>query len=421
MDFLNYLLNDFLALSFWLLVGCGISTLLHFFVPQNIINKHLSSNNLNSITKASLIGIPLPLCSCSVVPTVIGLKNKGVNKASNMSFLISTPQTGIDSILITVAFFGWAFAFYKLAIALVLGIIGGLICISLINKKTEQTSTDEEKAKLENFTFKKAYSYFINESLFMIWKWLLIGLLLASTIQSFIPPNFMQSIDWANSFLGVLLVLLFSLFTYICATGSVPLAAALVSTGFPTEAAIVLLIAGPATNISTLTIIIKHFGKAFTGIYLAVVILGTLSFAYLLAGQFTVFNHEHHHAHEHLSRPIHEWIAAIFLIAYMFYFAFKELKNIFQKREAKELRQFSFSIEGVTCNGCVNKIRTALQKLDEAITVEMNFETGEMTLSLPKNFAIKEAIDEITNLNFKVTSEASELQKKTCCNSSCSN
>ena len=412
MIFLNFLLNDMLALSFWLLVGCAISTLLHFLVPKKIIDKHLSKNNLGSITKAALIGIPLPLCSCSVVPTVIGLKNKGVNKASNMSFLISTPQTGVDSIFITAAFFGWTFAYYKLGIALALGIIGGVTCI-LFFKKQKQTNHEIEQSNgVEKLTLKNAYSYFINESLFMIWKWLLIGLILAALIQTFIPPDFMKNIDWANSFLGILLVLAFSLVTYICATGSVPLAAALVSTGFPTEAAIVLLIAGPATNISTLTIIVKHFGKAFTGIYLAVVILGTLAFSYLLSGQFKVFEHGDN-CHEHLSRPIHEWLAATFLISYMLYFAYREIKQLAKKKTNEELTTHYFEVSGVTCNGCVNKIRSALNQLDSTISVDVNLEKKELLLHTPEKFELKRATQAIEELNFKL-----KAKNTTCCNKS---
>ena len=319
--------------------------------------------------------------------------------------------------MITAAFFGWAFAFYKLGIALILGIVGGLICISFMNKKANPNKANVTgNNQLENFTLKNAYSYFINESLFMIWKWLLIGLILAALIQTFIPPNFMENINWANSYLGVLLVLAFSLFTYICATGSVPLAAALVSTGFPTEAAIVLLIAGPATNISTLTIIIQHFGKAFTGIYLAVVILGTLGFAYGLSEQFEVLSVDGDH-HEHLSRPIHEWIAALFLIAYMFYFSLKDIKNYFRRTKTDGFKQVSFSIEGVSCNACVNKIRQALQHLNKSITVEMDFDQNTISLGVPQKIETKLLLETITELKFKVSEIPKEQIKKSCCNS----
>ena len=414
MIFFNYLLNDFLSLSFWLLIGCTISTLLHFFVPNNLVNKHLSSNNLASVLKASLIGVPLPLCSCSVVPTVIGLKNKGVNNASNMSFLISTPQTGVDSILITAAFFGWGFAFYKLGIALLLGLSAGLVYIFFAKRRQAVTNVGDGQEELEGFTLKNFYSYFINESLYMIWKWLLIGLILASLIQCFIPPDFMSTINWANGFVGVILVLAFSLVTYICATGSVPLAAALVHTGFPSEAALVLLIAGPATNISTLTIVLKHFGKGFIAIYLSVVIIGSLAFAYALSGQFTVL--ESLQAHECMDRPWHEWISAIFLIGYMCVFAFGELKDFLVKKSHGAQKVDTLEVTGVTCQGCVRKINEALSKLSETCSAEMDFDSSELSIFSDGSLALDEIKALITELGFTVVERKKQCgSKKACC------
>ncbi len=127
--FLLNLWQVFLDLSPSLLLGLLLAGMLHVYLPKGLIHRGMSRPNLTSALRASLVGVPMPLCSCGVVPAALALKNEGASKGATTSFLISTPQTGVDSLLVSASFLGWPFALFKLAAAFLTGLIGG----SLVN------------------------------------------------------------------------------------------------------------------------------------------------------------------------------------------------------------------------------------------------------------------------------------------------
>jgi uncharacterized membrane protein YraQ (UPF0718 family) len=119
--------NIMLELGWPLLLGIIIAGAIHVLLPQGFVHRNFGGRGFKSIFKATLIGVPMPLCSCSVIPTAIGLKQDGASNGASTSFLISTPQTGVDSIMVNAAFLGWPFAIFKVIVAFVTGIIGGSI------------------------------------------------------------------------------------------------------------------------------------------------------------------------------------------------------------------------------------------------------------------------------------------------------
>ena len=121
-------------MSPYLLLGFLIAGILHVFVPQRFYTRYLSRDNKFSVLWAALLGIPLPLCSCGVIPTAIGLRNEKASKGAVASFLIATPQTGIDSILATFSVLGLGFAIIRPAAALVTGVCGGLLVNRLVKE-----------------------------------------------------------------------------------------------------------------------------------------------------------------------------------------------------------------------------------------------------------------------------------------------
>ena len=125
MEFINNLWGVIEALGMWFLLGLVVAALLHGFVPARLFQRWLGKNSFLNVVKAAFIGVPMPLCSCGVVPTVIGLRKKGASKSSCLSFLVSTPQTGVDSLMVSASFLSWPFAVFKLVSAFVIGIVGG--------------------------------------------------------------------------------------------------------------------------------------------------------------------------------------------------------------------------------------------------------------------------------------------------------
>ena len=143
MAFLEAIWHTTIELAPWLFLGAFISVLLHRFLPPGLLAKTLTG--YRGIGKAVLLGVPLPLCSCGVIPAGLGLKKDGASDGSTTAFLISTPQTGVDSILVSAAFLGWPFAIFKVATAAVTGIFGGALVEKFGNsrKNPAQPNTNQ--------------------------------------------------------------------------------------------------------------------------------------------------------------------------------------------------------------------------------------------------------------------------------------
>ena len=291
-------------MSPYLLLGFLLAGLMHEFLPGTLYTNHLGKNNFRSVFLAALFGVPLPLCSCGVIPTAMGLRREGASKGATVSFLIATPQTGVDSIIATYSLMGLPFAIIRPIAAFVTAILGG----SLVNKidpsltsqvmEKENNSLKEGKTENKNSSFfalhsslKRAFSYAFVEMMEDIGKWLVIGLVIAGIITAAVPDAWFTAFQ-GNTLYSILFVLLFSIPMYLCATGSIPIALALMIKGLTPGAALVLLMAGPASNVASIFIINKVLGRKTLAVYLFSIIAGAVVFAlgidYLLpAGWFT--------------------------------------------------------------------------------------------------------------------------------------
>lgn len=299
----------------WLFLGVFVSSLIHTLVPDEFFKRHLGGRGFYSVFKSVLIGVPMPLCSCSVIPVALSMKKQGAGTPSSLSFMISTPQTGLDSVFVSASMLGWPFAIFKLISALVLGLIGGVISICFDSKDTLSKSIENESEGKHPFSLAEIYDYAINDLLYMIWKWLVIGILISAAITTWIPHELLSKLTAENLLLVLISVLVMSVPLYVCATSSVPIAAALVHGGMPTSAALVFLVAGPATNVATIGAVYKTLGFRQLVIYLAVIIIGSLSLAY--AFDFVVSSgSEHLHHHEHLG-PAAYISGAILLLLFL--------------------------------------------------------------------------------------------------------
>ena len=287
-------------ISFYIIFGLLIAGVIKQLIPDSYIQKHIGKNSTGSILKAALLGIPLPLCSCSVIPFATSLKNSGASKSALQTFLISTPITGVDSIMATYGAFGCFFTLYRVVTSVFISILAGFLSMIFIKEEPKAVSlwslqkpVNKEPiislhVKDKTPFINRVFDYAFNQLFAGIAKSLLIGILLGSLLSTFIPSD-MTSFLSENLLASYIFVLLIAMPMYVCAITSIPIGITLILTGFSPGAAFVFLTAGPATNLVTISVIKKILGTKSTLIYLSSVILGTTFFAYIMDTTFVSF------------------------------------------------------------------------------------------------------------------------------------
>ena len=275
-------------MSPYLLLGFLLAGLMHAFIPGGFYAKYLSKNGFRSVLNAALLGIPLPLCSCGVIPTAMSLRKEGASKGAVVSFLIATPQTGVDSILATYGLMGLPFAVIRPIAALVTALFGGatikgeeLQCNA--PDATSCSCGDHEAHAPQTFWQKivGALRFGFVEMMQDIGKWLIVGLIVAAFITIAIPTEWF-AVFHESTWASMLLVLCIAIPMYVCATGSIPIAVALMMKGLTPGAALVLLMAGPACNAASILVVRKVLGTRTLIAYLASIIVGSIVFGYIV-------------------------------------------------------------------------------------------------------------------------------------------
>ncbi|MEZ5334520.1 MAG: SO_0444 family Cu/Zn efflux transporter [Methanolobus sp.] len=290
----------------YLFLGFAVAGILHVLVPDEKILKYLgkSAGKFRSALNASLLGIPLPLCSCGVVPTALSLKNRGATKGATLSFLISTPETGVDSIAITYALLDPVMTVFRpiasMTTALLTGIIenfmGGrkeashekknILMMQSAPACSDSSCSCNSGIVLEDTApmgrkIIEGLRYAFVELLGDIAKWLLVGIIIAGIISYIVPDELVGDYLGGGVF-SMLIMLVVGIPLYICATASTPLAAALISKGMSPGTAFVFLLSGPATNAATITMVTKFLGRRSATIYLTMIAVCSLAFGLLL-------------------------------------------------------------------------------------------------------------------------------------------
>ena len=283
--------------SIYILLGLVVSGLLRVFLNPGAVATHLGRGRYMSVFKAALLGIPLPLCSCGVLPAAASLKKQGANNGATTAFLISTPESGVDSISITYALLDPIMTVVRPVAAFSTAFVAG-IAENLFGEKVGEGPVEppdlrcpvdgccdgvgcppEEHARHHTFgeKLKAGLKFAVGDVWADLAGWFFVGLILAGAIAAFFPE------EWMTRFLGggltsMLLMLALGIPMYICATASTPIAAALIVKGVSPGAALVFLMAGPATNIASLTVLTGILGKRATGIYLAAIAVSCVFF-----------------------------------------------------------------------------------------------------------------------------------------------
>ncbi|WP_163836257.1 SO_0444 family Cu/Zn efflux transporter [Spartinivicinus ruber] len=266
----------------WLLLGFFIAGLIKVFIPPKWIEKHLKGQHFSSVIKAAVIGAPLPLCSCGVIPAAIGVRRAGASKGATTAFMVATPETGVDSVSLSYAMMGPVMAIARPIAAIFSALVSGLLvnlferkskadevllnnskcgsCCGQKNNANSQSSCGNQPSKLSIYHKLLAATKFATTDLLADTAgWLLIGLLGAALITSYVPQTFL--LEWGNGVIAMMFMVLISIPMYICATASTPLAASLMLAGISPGTALVFMLAGPATNIATLGVIGRELGK----------------------------------------------------------------------------------------------------------------------------------------------------------------
>lgn len=327
-----------LELAPWLLLGCVVAGLLHVWIPPGTIRRQLGRPGFGGIFKAALAGVPMPLCSCGVIPAGIGLYKDGASRGASVSFLVATPQTAVDTTFVSYSFLGWPFAVFKLLSSFLTGLLAGMITERWggAERTLEQEGAAPARSSGDGDHIPHPYptwsakwvgiwDFGINSLLGMIWRWVVIGVLVSAALTTFIPQDFFGESIYTSGFLGLVIALLISLPMYACSTASVPIAAGLVHAGLPAGAALVYLVAGPATNVATIGAIFRVFGRRVTAIYLLVIIGSSLFFGYFFSFlvEMTAMRIHDHAGHDHAS----PWatLSAVFLLILLARFAWRSM------------------------------------------------------------------------------------------------
>lgn len=380
MELLNSLLFMLNEMSPYILLGFLIAGIMHAFIPQRTFTRHLSGRGLSSVVKAAAIGIPLPLCSCGVLPTAIGMRRSGASKAASTSFLIATPQTGVDSIAATWSLLGPAFAVVRPVAALVTSLFGGLAVGKAEKEPADQHihCVAEEPTERKSFGRKciDALRYGYLDLVGSIGGWLVFGLIVAAVITVYVPADFFSILgDWP--LFSMIAVLIIAIPMYVCATGSIPIALSLMMKGLSPGTALVLLMAGPAANFASFALISREMGRKTAIIYLTAIIIGAMAFGlaidYLLPSGWFDVNALHGHACHQAHLNVFSTVCSAILVTLLIVALVRGHRH--NHVEISDLSK-EYTIKGMNCSHCQAAVEAAIASVSGVEKVVVNLSTG---------------------------------------------
>lgn len=328
MNMVSELLSIALTAAPWLLLGLVIAGLIKAWLPKRLLQCWMGGHGLGSITRAAIIGMPLPLCSCGAIPTALALHRGGAGRGPTTSFLISTPGVGVDSVLLTSVLLGPFMALIRVLGALITAIVTGILV--QFTESTALTSTTSSccassscgEQPIVNESPEGPWSkswgglrYAFSEILDDISVWMFAGLLLAGVLVTLVPPATMTGVSGGIGALIFMAVIGIPL--YICAAAATPVAAGLLMTGISPGMAIVFLLAGPITSLATLMILRRELGNQALAMYLSSVLFVTVLMGWLFDTvlEITGWNPVEQASHVQELLPVWlEWLALVVLV-----------------------------------------------------------------------------------------------------------
>ena len=342
--------------------------MLHVLFPESIIRRHLGHNSFLSVLKSTIFGIPLPLCSCGVVPMAASLKNSGASKGATISFLISTPQIGADSFMITYSLMGWVFALFRIVASLITALAADIMVNILGRKDPDQAAEPVPNGNQEDSygsRLKTIASYVEYDLLGSIANALLTGMIIAGIITALIPDGFFERY-LGNNVLSMLLMLVVGIPLYVCAAAATPIAASLIMKVISPGAALVFLLTGPATNAITIATVLKVLGKKATIVYLLAIALVSLVLGYLLNILTVYFGFQNIMVLNNQGMlPAWLKISGSVILAIMIGWYYLKVKILDKTRgeEDMEDKRTSLTVQGMTCMHCAGNVKKAVESV----------------------------------------------------------
>jgi len=365
----------------YLLLGFFVAGVLSVVISAQTVERHLGGKGAWPVVKATLFGIPLPLCSCGVIPVAASLRQHGASRGATTAFLLSTPQTGVDSIMVTFSLLGPVFAVFRPLAALVTGLLGGSLTSLLEGHEAAReavpacTSECCSEVKAGN-RFGRILRYGFVSLPRDIGKALVIGLIAAGLISAFIPDDYLAGVLGAG--IGAMIVMmLVGIPIYVCATASVPVAAALIAKGVSPGAALVFLLTGPATNAAAIATIWKIMGRRTAVTYLFTVAVTALASGLFLDYIFRFQGVTVTAAMPGMLPESLKTVSAVVLLVVLTAAVWRPPRpNRRAVPRLLETPMVTFSISGMTCQHCVQSIQRALSRVRGVRSVEVDLKKG---------------------------------------------
>ena len=377
-----------LEMAPYLLLGMLVSGLISIFIDSSFIFKHIGQKNAGSVLKSTLFGIPLPLCSCGVIPVAATLRESGASKGATVSFLVSTPQTGVDSIFLTYGMLGPMFALFRPLAALASGFFSGIVINNFDHDMHHHLSESDNdpitKESLDKRIISGVKYGFLTLPADIVIP-LTQGLVVAAAIAILIPPQFIAEHFSSSNLIQYTMMLAVSLPIYVCATASIPIAVALMAKGITPGAAFIFLMAGPATNASSIAVIKNILGKRTLYHYLVLIAFTAISFGYILDNFLTITlpdmsSHTHHHVMDDYGSIILSVIFLVILVNAYFYRSksestdSKDIENNIENDQEK----IAITVDGMTCSHCKESVESAIYSFSGVASASVDLLTGNV-------------------------------------------
>lgn len=366
-----------------LVFGLSVAGLLHLFVTEATVLRHLGRPGWRAVLSSTLIAVPLPLCSCSVVPVAASLRRKGASDGATVSFLIAAPQIGADSYLLTLGLLGPFFAVYRLLCSLFTALTAGFL-LDFKGIPITRPREAEEAARPRRGRVLQEFFAHVEELVGSLANNLLLGLVLATLILALLPDGWLASWQGHSPWLSMLAMLAIGLPLYVCATASTPIAAALVAKGLHPGAALVFLLAGPATNMVTMVMLKGSLGWRALGVYLGTISTFALAAGWLL-GRFSLEGATRlAHPHEHAAGSWLSWAGAAVMAGLLL----RHYLRVWRRRRPPSVGVRSESgvvdlvVEGMTCEHCAGRVEQAARESGLVDVVGVDPGTGRLSVRL---------------------------------------
>lgn len=389
-------------MSPYLLFGFLVAGVLSVCISPELVQRHLGGRGFGPVLKAALFGVPLPLCSCGVIPVAAAFRRHGASRGATTSFLLSTPQTGVDSIAVTYALLGLAFAIYRPLAALVTGLVGGMLVMLFAEPshgsldaepKTPQCTGSCCADKERRHVVRRALHYGFVVLPSDIGVALLVGVVIAGIMSATVHPNQWQAY-LGGGVLSYFLMMALGVPLYVCASASVPIAAGLIHVGASPGAALAFLIAGPATNAATITTVWKLLGRQTAILYLLTIAISAVGGGMLLDWLVPTLREtiaettEHCHGEHVASGFAVETLSAVLLLgilAYSYAAKSRAVRRHTHGHDDATGREhppmtIELAVTGLNCEHCVAAVREALRKCSGVASAQVDLASGRATI-----------------------------------------